>query len=354
MDADRSYKYRPLGTPSTIRLIKVLRDRVDSCVTCKVYTYDTQQQPDVKYEALSYVWGNPEHTHLMYLAADTDEQWSPFPLHENLGRFLEHAWQHEFFDRLFWTDCICLNQKDPDEIAQQIPRMGSIYSNADQVVSWLQLDERKSQYLQDCMEMYGRQPPSEHLKDLQGGAYAVANDVYWRRAWIVQEVALAKRVWVIAGSVSMDLSEMWSRMTSLFRGYDFAERQLFRRSSTPSQPFMWVLCKLQEAGGKLPLWKVLFDFGGYESSRPADQVYGLLGMVADNEDGTSPVEHIQVDYDKPLVHIRLDLVYESPPPWRELIELILPLPNYRRRPQYRKPVALPPAVDVLFEYVTKR
>lgn len=140
-DSVSKYEYRPLSTPSTIRLIEVMRDKVDGCIAYMLYTFDMQNCPDTKYKALSYVWGHPTKSRRVFLAYHGDEQWRPYPLHENHWRFLNSAWQRELFGQLFWTDYLCLNQNDDGEVAQQIPRMGSIYSNADQVLACIQLSK---------------------------------------------------------------------------------------------------------------------------------------------------------------------------------------------------------------------
>lgn len=54
---DRVYEYQPLSTPSTVRLVEVMQEKVDGCIACKIHTFDLQQQSDIEYEALSYVWG---------------------------------------------------------------------------------------------------------------------------------------------------------------------------------------------------------------------------------------------------------------------------------------------------------
>lgn len=67
----------------------------------------------------------------------------------------------------------------------------------------------------------------------------------------------------------------------------------------------------------MPLWRILRDFVGYQSSHPVDRVYGLLGMVEDHEDGSSPAEKIQVDYDKQMLHVLLTAMFDSLPPLTE-------------------------------------
>lgn len=93
---------------------------------------------------------------------------------------------------------------------------------------------------------------------------------------------------------------------------------------------MWKLCDLRSSGGKISLWEMMSSFHGYESSRPADQVYGLLGIVAQKDDATSPIGNIPVDYDKPLVDIWLDVLFESCPPWKRLKHTIHNTTKYAR------------------------
>jgi hypothetical protein len=39
--------------------------------------------------------------------------------------------------RLLWIDAICINQRNLDERAEQVPLMGKIYSGASKVVVWV-------------------------------------------------------------------------------------------------------------------------------------------------------------------------------------------------------------------------
>lgn len=127
-------RYRLLSTLSTIRLIEVMRDKVDGCIACKIHTFDVQQHSDIKYKALSYVWGDPVTTRQVFLADDGDEHWKPYPLHESLWLFLDSTWQKESFGQLLWTDYLCFNQNDQEEIAQQIP--GWVQSIRTQIMLW--------------------------------------------------------------------------------------------------------------------------------------------------------------------------------------------------------------------------
>lgn len=110
---DFLYHFQPLSASTTIRLIKVLPRKVWGCIACKVFHFNETQQEAIKYHALSYVWGDSKPTRQIYLQDESnrDNEWRPFPLHENLWQFLDHAWRSKLFDQLFWTDYLCLDQK---------------------------------------------------------------------------------------------------------------------------------------------------------------------------------------------------------------------------------------------------
>lgn len=237
MGKDWVYKYRPLSTPSTIRPIRVMHDMVGGCcIACKIiYTFDIQQLPNIKYDALSYVWGNPRHAQDVYLSEEGSDQWSPYPLHENLALFLTYAWKQVLFGRLFWTDYLCLNQNDRHEIAQQVPRMGSIYSQAAQVVAWIQLSlyyPRQSltqRRLLEILESALREPATQHA-GLEDVADVVSSNEYWSRVWIVQEIATAKKVCVILGNLAIDFDGLQSILDPWRRRYSSANSSNYIKS----------------------------------------------------------------------------------------------------------------------------
>lgn len=311
---DDAYEFQALRTSTTIRLVKVLAEKVNGCIACKVYYFDEKQQKSLKYHALSYLWGDPKPTRKIYLQ-DEGKEWRPFPLHENLWQFLDHAWRRRWFGQLFWTDHLCLDQKGHEEISQQVPRMHAIYRNAELVVIWLRLKKEEQRGLRRVVRSGDRlryMPKAlrglmqQRLSSCQDAIWSAMENPYWERVWIVQEVVVAKKVCVTAGDISIGLDELRALVDP------------FRKARFPTgKASMWVLCEMRAAGGRMPLWYILRDFMGYQSSRPVDRVYGLLGMVEDREDGSSPAENIQVDYDKPILHVLLDAMFESSPPMRE-------------------------------------
>ncbi|KAJ0104240.1 hypothetical protein J7T55_001727 [Diaporthe amygdali] len=320
------YQYRALSSSSAIRLIKVSPEKVNGCIACRIYQFDEKQQTNIKYHALSYQWGDPKATRQIYLQ-DQGREWRSFPVHENLWRFIDHVWRRQTFDRFFWTDHLCLNQNGHEEISQQVPRMHAIYRNAELALIWLQLDKSeegalrkviKSRERSKLMPRFWCKIMQKRLASYQDKIWSVTENPYWGRVWIVQEVVMAKRVCVTSGDISIDLDDLHALV------------EPFRKATFPlGHPSMWVLCDMRAAGGKMPLWRILRDFTGYQSSRPADRVYGLLGMVADDDDGSSPAANIHVDYDKPVLQVLLDAMFESSPPLTEyrLVTLCLGPPS---------------------------
>jgi hypothetical protein len=75
------------------------------------------------YEALSYQWGDQKRLKAIFVndvkVAVTEYLWLAFSS-------LRHA-QHP---KGLWANAICINQRDDDEKALQIPIMGSIYQRA--------------------------------------------------------------------------------------------------------------------------------------------------------------------------------------------------------------------------------
>lgn len=314
--AEDPYEFQPLRPSTTIRLIKICRRRVKGCIACRIYHFREFQQERLQYQALSYVWGNSKATRQIFLEGP-DNRWHPFFVHENLWRFLEHAWRQKMFDQLFWTDRLCLDQDSHEEISQQVPRMRTIYQSAELVLIWLNLKEEEERFLLELLRLY---PFSNRDAALcyeieqrratfnQATFLQLVENPYWTRVWIVQEVVVARRVCVTCQDNLIPLEELAFLFSRFWEG------------SMIDKPRIWALCNMRDATTmsrkkSLKLSTILMDsqFSRYQSSRPADRLYGMLGLVQGNKDGSSPTDNIQVDYGKPILHILLDAMFEASP-----------------------------------------
>ncbi|KAK3938807.1 heterokaryon incompatibility protein-domain-containing protein [Diplogelasinospora grovesii] len=290
-EEDQAYPYRPLNTISPVRLIEVLPEPVDGTIVCKVHQRDIGSASDHPYCALSYLWGNPDKTRKILLEDDTGRRYAQ-PLHENIWQFLNRAFQQGRFGVLFWTDSLCLNQKDKEEMAQQIPRMGRIYSAAAEVLIWLghdEVGERGFDLVQECpMEEYGR---------VRDAAIRLLLLPYWSRVWIVQEVVLARKARVAYGNITraVDIDDLRSQLDAF-------------QHETPElnyQPTIWNLCKLREKQGSRDLWDIISTFELCNSTKTVDKVYGFLGLADEGIGG-----RLEVNPDKEPLEVLWDVLFE--------------------------------------------
>lgn len=179
----------------------------------------------------------------------------------------------------YYGDSLCLNQGDREEMGQQVRRMGEIYSGAKEVIVWLG---------SDTASMAWRIDTTDYTKNLP----------YWRRAWIVQEVALAQRALVTCGNVSVELNKFLHRIPIPLSG---------------GLRVIYYLCNLHRDKRK-PLWWILERLvSETESTRAVDKLFGFLGLVSPNEDGSSPIDYIKVDYARRPADVLFDAIFEACP-----------------------------------------
>lgn len=154
------YTYEPLRAPSSIRLLKILSDRVHDKISCTIEELRGEEQ--LEYYALSYHWGCPISTREILLNGEK------IGLHESLWQFLHQMQESGRCSPYYWTDSLCLDQANRAEIEQQVPRMGKMYADAAPVVVWLGQDVGSEEEFWVCS--------------------------YWDRTWIVQEFLLSKKI----------------------------------------------------------------------------------------------------------------------------------------------------------------
>ncbi|KAI1064507.1 hypothetical protein LB506_007789 [Fusarium annulatum] len=198
---------------SEIRVCILLPKSHGTRVNCKLETLHLLKDK-IDYEALSYAWGSSEDKATIRINETT------LQVTKNLKEALTYL-RHESKPRCLWIDAICINQSDVDERNSQVSLMGYIYSSASCVISWLGLMDGPIDYVEQmkkarslielvgsCLtdELFTLLLDSLRKEDLEevfeDGLYSLQLVIgerkyrppYWRRAWIIQEVSLA-RVW---------------------------------------------------------------------------------------------------------------------------------------------------------------
>ena len=224
--------YSCLADPkSMIRSLSILPGRPEDTIQCLLVHTDMAGS---RYEALSYSWQVPAYRsnlrvwlHGLFAmlfqginacyANDLSEiprdvkvfiSGQPFYISATLARCLRSLRRTDEA-RTIWVDQLCINQVDAEEKANQVSRMAEIFANADKVIVWLDLKGKSRSWgasdastfpnaLKNCIANQPRssditRPLSQsHMQILR----AIIRCSWWSRIWIIQEVALARKIQV--------------------------------------------------------------------------------------------------------------------------------------------------------------
>lgn len=287
------------------------------------------------YAALSYVWGDPELDRVTACFGG-----ALLSISSNLHSALQHI-ADTHGPLILWADALCINQDDPVEKASQIGHMGEIYSRAERVLSWLGPAADDSDEAMRWIADFGSRAnrvgvgTKRHLRSremvrtfrtnpgtMSSGARELASDLlaylgsqsdntrqvrraltrfferpYWRRIWVVQEVALGAENEFLCGKMrvsDMDLRyavrlvHHWSTVESdsaLERPVDetvdySGDDGSFPTHKIPVQSTINIL-GVRPARGPFDIATLLCKFRMFEATDRKDMVFGLLGLESD-------------------------------------------------------------------------
>ena len=184
---------------------------------------------ETRYDALSYCWGNPDVT--TPVIVNGRKMQVTINLRDALHKLRSYSAPNAM---ILWADALCINQKDKEEQGHQVQFMGDIYSKASTVHTWLgpggHLEKRGLAALErfsrsDCSEpnnisvvhAVSYSASDEDIFDLAFVSH-VCTTVYWERVWIIQELALARKVVLHQGAYHAMITCwlcQWRRIESL-------------------------------------------------------------------------------------------------------------------------------------------
>ena len=330
--------YRPLDPQSRqIRLLRVSpSSELKAPIHCSLFTADLNDDPPPIYRALSYVWGDPKQTAEINIEGTE----GPTTIGLNLSLAIRYI-RHDGDDVVLWADALCINQNDVQERSDQVRKMGLVYEGATEVIGWLGEEDDDTKIAMELVESWATiidmsnifeglegQPLGaatlERLQRLVPMAFdsransallVLAKKPYWTRAWVYQELSLAKIVVIQSGRVSKTLDRFLKAENGL--------KMLFvcsMAAATPTDfeaigllmtsPWVHMLGPVSSSRGMrpsslrtLPL-EMLNSFKKLDSTNPRDKVFALLGFVA--LDGPYP-ELIMPDYEKSPEQVYLDV-----------------------------------------------
>ncbi len=148
------YKHQPLKSQRSIRIFTILPSR-----DCKAPIYGTLSEVDLdsnpSFEALSYVWGNPEPGSAVTIHTQSTggtEEASCLEITPNCLSAL-HILRFRLKPRRLWIDAMCIDQTSTAERGQQVPLIAGIYGRAQQVLVWLNPGDQNKKRVQQTSKL---------------------------------------------------------------------------------------------------------------------------------------------------------------------------------------------------------
>lgn len=258
--------YPPLSSEDyEIRLLTLLPGDSDcSIISCTLENISLNET--IEYEALSYTWGDPGVTETILV--------NGFAVQATTN-LVAALWQLRSTEpRVLWIDAICINQADEptarEERALQVRQMKEIYSEATSVIAWVGPEDESSRNVFDLIEevrqdrsrlhSYRKNPNSFENHEACNVFFARP---YWRRVWIVQEIAVPAILWVQCGSRKTS----WENFQQILPTKKLVDFQRFRNSVLLGPP--------------VTLLEAIYGTRTSLATQPVDKIYALLGLASD-------------------------------------------------------------------------
>lgn len=243
------------------------------------------------YTALSYTWGPPRPTRQVTL---NDKA---FSIRENLWLFLRaiHPDSAEgeplAADTYLWIDQLTIDQSNSAEKSHQVAMMGDIYSRAATVLVWLGPAGADSLHAEAFIN--ARSPQRSALAittttpEMRRGAARLLHRPYWTRLWVIQELALARKLAFRCGAWTFPFNDL-TRLTGLEGASDWVVSCYGAITVARAQrPLHEVILNFHNPNGRDDEGKLFL-----QCENRLDKIYGLVGLVV-------PAQRLVVDYAAP-------------------------------------------------------
>lgn len=319
--------YRPFAGPGEIRVLEIKPGTGRETIRCALHhgsvefegspksldhsvlrayhpaqfvTSTTAPTEPIWYTALSYRWGDPS-----LLGSPVEIGDHRIQVTKSLEEILLHIRKPDH-SVMMWIDQICINQKDIEDKAMQIPLMSKIYGRALNTLIWLTPSPElpaevdpfrlfydlavKLQFLEDKVapDDFASIGLPEADSETWAEVWYVLSQPYFQRLWIIQEVALSVSPWLACGD-HLTSWGVFSDACCRLRGSGVS-RWLMEKFGLPSRDRAAALppsdvcrqvTRLDELA-YLPIYKLrlwtLEETRGAISYDPRDKIYGMLGL----------------------------------------------------------------------------
>ncbi|KAH7009768.1 heterokaryon incompatibility protein-domain-containing protein [Ilyonectria destructans] len=232
------FQYQGLETGTTIRLLTFVN--TPSIETNQNYIFVHLEHVDLNqnpvFNALSYVWGdhrppvNQKYNskraqQIFYIICNGRKKrvtYNLFCFLRRLTAALPSGPLWNIKDTRIWIDQLCVNQSDDAEKAVQVSMMNRVYSQARSVVSWLGESDIQTNKAVTVLNSLRSIPQSlitqpdfdvaQFVKNTSNHDWvalgALLSRPYFKRAWIVQEIAMANELLVVCGDLAIPWDDL--------------------------------------------------------------------------------------------------------------------------------------------------
>ncbi|KAF0320858.1 heterokaryon incompatibility protein [Colletotrichum asianum] len=185
-----------------IRLLTVWPGSFGDAVRCSLAVTTTTRGYE-EYDAISYTWAGDDD--IIDKSGRVSIASEDFPVTPNCEAVLRRVRQ-EWEPRIVWIDAICVNQDDLHERGRQVSLMPQIYSRAREVIIYV------GEATSDIPALFKHLTWAQHnstpgnREETQEALVKFLSRRYFSRAWVIQEVALARQAALVCGSHKLSWS----------------------------------------------------------------------------------------------------------------------------------------------------
>lgn len=302
-----------------IRVINLLPGSGLDDVQCEVLEVFLEDEERVRYEALSYVWGQSTQARTVTMGDERKQ------VTDNLYDALLRL-RHSDSKRTLWTDQLCIDQWDPEEKSQQVALMGRIYKSCERCIIWLgELDSGDTTITHTDAEIAlnlirawgqanarGNPARLAYLSRSPDAAVHVKHFIqtcerWWMRMWTLQEVVLAP----VATMLWADLVLDWRAVADAVNGTTlphFLMAQYYHVSNLVAvvRSIEWARSdKLEHPMRLLQRWRYR------DATDPRDKIYSIMGLFECSPFPSVPVCDYTVDAALLFRRVTLDLIRQT-------------------------------------------
>ncbi|RAR09211.1 heterokaryon incompatibility protein [Stemphylium lycopersici] len=272
--SSNDFQYRPLNHADgeDFRILCLYPGELHEPIRCDLL--HSSLDADIEYEALSYSWatedGDDSLSQRIECAYVGDEETAEFLVTSNCASALRRL-RLASQERFLWVDAISIDHKSVQERSHQVGLMAEIYSGASQVLVYL--GEEDLGFASRSLWLDSERRQSALIK--------LFSKRWVSRAWVIQEVALARKLLMVTGDASCAMD---ANLMSRIRG-----RAKISRLQVPG-PLAWD--PLASAPSR-DLLTLLLISRHCDSTDPRDKIYSLLGLVGERLQSLITIDYSQ-------------------------------------------------------------